>query len=156
MTSLMRVAVGGVCLGVLLTAAPSNAQTITQVMSGLDAPRGLAWGPEGGLYVTEAGDGTRTGPCTAVAVATNCYSETGKISRLFHGKQERVVTGLPSIFNTGRGDIVGPNDISFQGRGSAFVTIESSGFSGRSMCTTSSENGMTEAPGLRRRRACGC
>jgi len=123
MTSLMRVAVGGVCLGVFLTAAPSNAQTITQVMSGLDAPRGLAWGPEGGLYVTEAGDGTRTGPCTAVAVATNCYSETGKISRLFHGKQERVVTGLPSIFNTGRGDIVGPNDISFQGRGSAFVTI---------------------------------
>ena len=92
-------------------------------MSGLDAPRGLAWGPEGGLYVTEAGDGTATGPCTPVAVGSNCYSETGKITRLFHGQQERVVTGLPSIFNTMRRDIVGANDISFQGRGTAFVTI---------------------------------
>ena len=27
------------------------------VMTGLDNPRGLAWGPEGGLYVAEAGRG---------------------------------------------------------------------------------------------------
>lgn len=107
----------------LLAPAPSNAQTITKVMSGLDAPRGLAWGPEGGLYVTEAGNGTNTGPCTQVAVGSNCYSETGKITRLYRGQQERVATGLPSIFNTARSDIVGPNDISFQGRGTAFVTI---------------------------------
>jgi hypothetical protein len=92
-------------------------------MTGLDAPRGLAWGPEGGLYVTEAGTGVNTGPCTPVAAGSNCYSETGKVSRLFHGKQERVATGLPSIFNTARGDIVGPNDISFHGRGNGFITI---------------------------------
>ena len=36
-------------------------------------------GRKAGCDVTEAGDGTRTGPCTAVAIATNCYSETGKI-----------------------------------------------------------------------------
>ena len=116
---------GVICLGlcVILAAGSASAQTITKVMSGLDAPRGLAWGPEGGLYVTEAGDGTATGPCTPVATGSNCYSETGKISRLYRGQQERVVTGLPSIFNTVRKDIVGPNDISFQGRGGAFVTI---------------------------------
>jgi len=74
------------CLGLLLSAVPSHAQTITQVMSHLDAPRGLAWGPEGGLYVTEAGDGTATGPCTPVAVGSNCYSETGKITMHFGGK----------------------------------------------------------------------
>ena len=126
MTSRMSrtpISASALCLGLLLSAVPSHAQTITQVMSHLDAPRGLAWGPEGGLYVTEAGDGTATGPCTPVAVGSNCYSETGKITRLFHGQQERVVTGLPSIFNTMRRDIVGPNDISFQGRGTAFVTI---------------------------------
>lgn len=114
-------------LVLILLAGPASAQTITPVMSHLDTPRGLAWGPEGGLYVTEAGEGIATGPCTAVAVGTNCYSETGKITRLYRGVQERVVIGLPSIFNTTRGDIVGPNDISFQGRGGAFVTI---GFGG--------------------------
>ena len=32
-----------------------TAADITVVMSGLNSPRGLAWGPEGGLYVAEAG-----------------------------------------------------------------------------------------------------
>jgi hypothetical protein len=124
-SEMQRISIGAVFLGICLTvmAGTANAQTITQVMSGLDAPRGLAIGPEGGLYVTEAGNGTNTGPCTAVAAGMNCYSETGKITRLYRGQQERVVTGLPSIFNTARGDIVGPNDISFQGRGTAAVTI---------------------------------
>ena len=31
--------------------------TITTVMSGLDNPRGLAFAPDGGLYVVEAGRG---------------------------------------------------------------------------------------------------
>ena len=92
-------------------------------MSGLDSPRGLAFGPEGGLYVTEAGEGIASGPCVAVAAGMNCYSQTGKITRLYRGKQERVVTGLPSIFNTARRDVVGPNDIACQGRGTCFVTI---------------------------------
>ena len=110
-------------LAVVLTAAPANAQTITKVMTGLDAPRGLAFGPEGGLYVTEAGTGDASGPCAPVAAGMNCFSETGKITRLYKGKQERVVTDLPSVFNTARGDMVGPNDIAFEGRGACFVTI---------------------------------
>ena len=92
-----------VALGLLLAVSPASAQTITTVMSGLDSPRGLAFGPEGGLYVTEAGEGIATGPCAAVAAGSNCYSETGKITRLYRGKQERIVTGLPSIFNTSTG-----------------------------------------------------
>ena len=32
----------------------ASASTITQVMHGLDNPKGLAFGPEGGLYVAEA------------------------------------------------------------------------------------------------------
>ena len=103
--------------------ASAQAQTITRVMSGLDSPRGLAFGPEGALYVTEAGVPANSGNCVPVTVGMNCSSETGKVTRLYRGKQERVAEELPSVFNTIRQDVVGPNDISFQGRGGAYVTI---------------------------------
>ena len=42
---------------VFALAAPAgvSASTITRIMQGLDNPRGLAFGPEGGLYVAEDG-----------------------------------------------------------------------------------------------------
>lgn len=99
-----------------------SAAITSVLMSGLDAPRGLAWGPEGGLYVAEAGTSTINGPCATVARGDNCYSGTGAVSRWWKGMQERVATGLPSAFNTDFSDIIGPQDIAFQGR-RAFVSI---------------------------------
>jgi hypothetical protein len=46
----------------LVVPAGASASTITQVMHGLDNPRGLAFGPEGGLYVAEAGRGGAGSP----------------------------------------------------------------------------------------------
>ena len=46
------------CAGVALVGASLSAQLgVATVMSGLDNPRGLAIGPEGALYVAEAGRG---------------------------------------------------------------------------------------------------
>ena len=104
--------------------APTAA--VTAVMTNLDAPRGLAFGPEGALYVAEAGTTAITGPCVPLfppARGEICYSGTGAVSRLWKGRQTRVLSGLPSMYGPTTTDITGPHDVGFQGRGNGFVTI---------------------------------
>ena len=102
-------------------------------MTELDSPRGLAFGPEGALYVAEAGQGTGVGLVTSPTTdprcfltnigSRQCYGPTGAITRLWRDVQERIITGLPSdSFPKGpRG--IGAADIGFNGRGDAFFTI---------------------------------
>ncbi len=104
----------------LAGASGAGAVTTSVVMSGLDNPRGLAFGPEGALYVAEAGRGG-PGPCIVLRGAPQCYGPTGTVSRLWRGKQERVATGLPSYGSAA--STTGPHDISLLGRGGAYVTI---------------------------------
>jgi hypothetical protein len=105
--------------------------TLTCVMDGLDSPRGLAFGPEGGLYVAEAGhgagavaDATTDSRCFKVSTGTAvCYGPTGAVTRLWRGDWERIATGLPSFAFPGAGNRgIGPADIAFLGR-AAYVTI---------------------------------
>lgn len=104
-------------------ALDAGVAAISVAMSNLNSPRGMAWGPEGGLYVVEAGLPVATTICATVARGQNCYSGTGSVSRLWKGEQERVATGLPSAYNPTLTDIIGPQDIAFQGRGGGYVTI---------------------------------
>ena len=78
-------------------ASDAVAQTpYTVVMTGLDNPRGLAFAPNGALWVTEAGRGG-SGPCAMNAAGENrCYGNTGAVSQLWKGKQSRVAEGMPS------------------------------------------------------------
>jgi hypothetical protein len=106
----------------LAVASGAAAASVTTVMTGLDNPRGLAFGPEGALYVAEAGRGG-AGPCIVLRGAPQCYGATGAITRLWRGEQERIATGLPSYGSALSATFTGPHDISFVGRGGAYVTI---------------------------------
>jgi hypothetical protein len=95
------------------------------VMSGLDNPRGMDFGPQGALYVAEAGrggGGDPTAPSFVLRGMTLYYGATGAVSRLWKGEQERVATGLPSLALANGNEGGGPNDISFNGVGNAYVT----------------------------------
>jgi hypothetical protein len=103
------------------------AQSSLQVIAtGLDNPRGLAFGPDGALYVAEAGRGGTTTLCAPSPdppFTPRCYGPSGAITRIQpSGAQQRVVVGLPSIAGPSGDIAAGPQDVDF-GMGRAWVTI---------------------------------
>jgi hypothetical protein len=109
----------------LVPAANAAAAPATRVVAGgLDNPRGLAFGPNGRLYVAEAGRG---GNCACVAGPEGeaCFGESGAVTRinLKRFTHHRIAAGLPSLGGKGTGEgAIGPSDVSFRGlRG--FLTI---------------------------------
>lgn len=92
---------------------------ITEVMSGLVTPRGLAFGPDGGLYVAEAGSGGN-GPSVVLGNGnTASFGATSALSRLLGGVQTRVLSGLPSVATATGLDAGGLQDIVFDTSGQA-------------------------------------
>jgi len=54
---------------------------------------------------------------------TRCFGKSGAITRLWKGQQSRVAEGLESHAMPDGSSASGPNDISFQGTGGAYVTM---------------------------------
>ena len=98
---------------------------IEVLASGLDSPRKLSFGPDGALYVAEAGrGGTGTSiPSPTQPGAFAFYGATGAITRIQNGVAERVVTGLPSLALPDGLDVAGVNDIEFDAYGNAYAII---------------------------------
>jgi hypothetical protein len=88
--------------------ARSSAPTV--VASGLDSPRLLSFGPDGALYVPEAGSGG-SGPCVTGPTGEVCFGRTGALTRIKHGHQVRVLDRLPSLAGAGGAEPIGPSSV---------------------------------------------
>jgi len=113
---------------VLIMATAAQAQSFEVVAAGLSNPRGLAFAPNGDLYVVEAGNGG-TQHCHVGPTGPRCFGLSGAISRidLRRGITETVVNGLPSLATPSGTNATGAHDIGFQGQGNLYFTI---GFGG--------------------------
>jgi streptogramin lyase len=110
--------------------------TVTIYATGFTNPRGLTFGPDGNLYVAEAGVGGGQTPADidpGCPVNVNIYSPytagySGRVTRvLADGTTQTVADNLPSMTDNFGGSY-GPTDVAFVG-GTLYVLIEMGGCS---------------------------
>ncbi|MBC8137123.1 MAG: ScyD/ScyE family protein [Fibrella sp.] len=155
----VSVSAGLVALSLSFASLASAQITVQVVMSGLNNPRGLAIGADGGVYITEAGSGAfdpNTGvfdlnapSVIGVNPVEEFYGTTGSVSRLLGGMQSRVLSGLPSLAGTDGGGATGLQDIVFDGGGVAYGVIGSVGGPAQraALNASATSKGVTSDPG---------
>ena len=114
------------CAAGLSEIKPVKAASFSVVAEGLDNVRGLSFAPDSSLYVTEAGVGgdQLCAPSINVPNQTDCIGTSGAVTRIKDGKQERVLTNLPSRALSPTGvQGIGANDIQFDQSGNAYLLI---------------------------------
>lgn len=115
-----------ICLAVVCGTQSVKAASISVVAEGLDNVRGLNFSPDGSLYVTQAGVGGdgRCIPGPSLEGLSSCVGTSGAVTRIKDGKQERVLTDLPSIALRPTGATgEGPQDIQFDAVGNAYLLM---------------------------------
>jgi hypothetical protein len=131
-----------IVMAVLLLPCSAWAQSVTTtvIASGLNGPRGLKFGPDGALYVAEAGTGGPNGPfnCDQVPGPVGPYHGglTARISKITAINQRTtVVDGLPSGKSSlPSGDTVGVADVAFVD-GTLFALLAGGGCSHGNLAT---------------------
>jgi hypothetical protein len=115
-----RCVVAGFALMTALSAFAQLSSNVTVFATGFANPRGLKWGPDGNLYVAEAGAGgtiSSGSKCDQVVAPVGPYTGgfSARISKVTSdGTRSTLVQGLPSSLNA-LGDIQGVADVAFNG-----------------------------------------
>lgn len=114
------------CFAVVFGTKPATAASFSVVAEGLDNVRGLNFGPDGSLYITESGVGGdgRCIPGPSLEGLDSCIGTSGAVTKVKDGKQERILTGLPSVALRPVGATgEGPQDIQFDAAGNPYLLI---------------------------------
>jgi len=119
-----------------LAPLPSAAQETAQAVpftyaTGLEGPRGLRFGPDGYLYVAEAGTGGKNSTtCTQVPGPVGPYTGgmNARISKISpRGVRTTVASGFPSTQDA-QGDLIGVSDVAFL-NGTLYASVAGGGCS---------------------------
>ena len=114
----------------VVTPAPAMAASKPEVIaSGLDNPEKLSFGPDGKLYVAEAGPGGTANADHSNCVPAGdqgqeaCFGATGAVTKinLSDNSKSRVVQGLPSLGGPGSEGSSGPTDVAVAADGTIYV-----------------------------------
>lgn len=108
--------------GVAAGPAVANGVATDVVASGLNSPRQVSFGPDGALYVAEAGKGGN-GPCVDSPEGNVCFGFSGSVTKVMNGRQSRVLRGLPSLAGEGGVSGAGPSDIVVGSGGTYALTM---------------------------------
>lgn len=110
----------------LATALAHAGPKVEVVATGLSNPRGIAFAPNGQLFVAEAGRGGN-GNCAIQGDGQRaCYGETGALTRIDPSGEKppvHIISGLPSLAPPGGFGAGGPSGISFLGSGNGTLAM---------------------------------
>jgi hypothetical protein len=114
------IAIAAATLASFLPSAAAGSPSVSEVASGLNSPRGLAFGG-GALLVAEAGKGGH-GACGPGPLGETCIGRTGAITHIVNGHPNRLVD-LPSLASPDGSAAFGTHDVGFGSDGAMYATI---------------------------------